>query len=208
MRTLELSGGAVVYSTDLGSRLARLAECFELVWATSREQHANDLAVALDLPRLPVIAFGSVRARRGTTWKLASVKAFAGERAIAWVDDEFGRDAHHWADTRPQPSMLLNVNPAWGLVERPRRNAAAVRRVSASPQRLISPGAHPRRTRSRPAARWPQGFRPQDLCLNATLRGWDHLDRALERLGSCLGPRAESAATFGASRSSRGETSV
>jgi hypothetical protein len=48
---------------------------------------------------------------------LPAVRRFAGDRALAWVDDEFRRDAHAWAEARAHPTLLLDVNPAWGLVD-------------------------------------------------------------------------------------------
>jgi hypothetical protein len=117
MRTLDLAGTTVQFSTLLPPRLSRLAEEFALVWATGREHGARALAAELALGELPVISFAGAAARRGRTWKLAAVRDFVGNRPVAWLDDAFGDDAHRWADQRPEPTRLIDVNPAWGLVD-------------------------------------------------------------------------------------------
>ena len=89
-----------------------------LVWATSWEHAANRaLAPVLGLPELPVVSFAGSSAPPGRTWKLPSVKRFIGDRPMAWVDDDLGRDAHAWAQKRTQPTLLLDINPSWGLAE-------------------------------------------------------------------------------------------
>ena len=118
MRTLVIDGWPIVFSKRLPARLARLSEHSMLVWATSFEHAANRaLAPARGLPDLPFVSFAGASSRRGRTWKLAAVKRSVGERPVAWVDDELGGNAQAWAATRPQPTLLLDVNPSWGFAE-------------------------------------------------------------------------------------------
>jgi len=118
MRTLLLEDYPFIFSEELPARLSSLGERFTLVWATSWEHAANRLlAPVLGLPELPFISFASLAARRGRTWKLSAVKRFIRDRPMAWVDDELGNDAHRWAEKRTQPTLLLDINPSWGLAE-------------------------------------------------------------------------------------------
>lgn len=43
------------------------------------------------------------------------MRRFAGERALAWVDDELGHDAHAWATAREAPTLLIDVRADRGL---------------------------------------------------------------------------------------------
>ena len=68
----ELIDGMVhCISLGAGERLQRLAEHYELIWATGWEERANDvLPRILGLPELPVVNFGGA-AQFGTAhWKL------------------------------------------------------------------------------------------------------------------------------------------
>jgi hypothetical protein len=118
MRTLVLDGFPFIFSERLPARLSTLSERFVLVWATSWGQAANEhLAPVLGLVELPVISFAGLSARSGRTWKLPAVKRFIADRPMAWVDDDFRSDAHAWAQKRPEPTLLLDINPSWGLAE-------------------------------------------------------------------------------------------
>jgi hypothetical protein len=67
----ESSNGHVRYAKMLPARLATLARAYTLVWATSWQQEANDVLCPLfGLPPLPVIDFGELNFRVGTTYKL------------------------------------------------------------------------------------------------------------------------------------------
>ncbi len=118
MRALMLEDYPVIFSEELPSRLSSLGERFTLVWATAWEIAANRLlAPAFGLPELPFISFAGRAARPGRTWKLSAVQRFVRDRPMAWVDDELGHDAHAWAQKRTQPTLLLDINPSWGLAE-------------------------------------------------------------------------------------------
>jgi hypothetical protein len=105
-------------SLPVGDRLLRLAEHFELVWASGWEDKANFyLPQLLGLPELPHISF-EVAARDGDAhWKLAALEAYAGIRAIAWIDDNFDASCFEWAERRSAPTLLVPTKPHLGLEE-------------------------------------------------------------------------------------------
>jgi hypothetical protein len=101
-----------------GARLLRLSEAFELVWASGWEDKANFyLPQLLGLPELPHVSFDVAPGRGGAHWKLAALEAFAGERAIAWIDDNFDASCYEWAERRSAPTLLVPTEPQLGLEE-------------------------------------------------------------------------------------------
>ena len=101
-----------------GSRLLRLSERFELVWASGWEDKANFyLPHLLGLPELPHISFDVVPGGDGSHWKLAALEAYCGGRAIAWIDDNFDASCHEWAERREAPTLLVPTEPHLGLEE-------------------------------------------------------------------------------------------
>jgi hypothetical protein len=111
-------GYRVLLARRHGDWLTSLADRFELVWATTWEEDANELISPLvGLPmNLPVIAFPAPQAPG--TWKLPAVAAFVADRPAAWIDDDLGSDAQEWASLRPAPTLLLRADPSLGLVRR------------------------------------------------------------------------------------------
>ena len=106
-------------ASDCGGRRVRLAERYELVWATGWEEAANDyLPHLLQLPgQLPYLTFDG-RARFGSAhWKLDALEEYAGPRPLAWVDDSLDESCHAWARERWAPTMLVPVEPSRGLEE-------------------------------------------------------------------------------------------
>jgi hypothetical protein len=98
--------------------LLRLSERFELVWASGWEDKANFyLPDLLGLPELPHIGFDVAARSGGAHWKLAAIEGFAGERAIAWVDDNFDESCYEWAERRQWPTLLVPTEPQLGLEE-------------------------------------------------------------------------------------------
>ena len=101
-----------------GPRLIRLAERFELVWATGWEEKANEyLPGILGLPfrDLPCLTFDD-RARFGSAhWKLDAITAHAGDRAAAWIDDNIEETCRDWARSRRAPTLLVETEPATGI---------------------------------------------------------------------------------------------
>jgi hypothetical protein len=104
---------------EVGGRLARLAEHYELIWATGWEDRAN-----FHLPRilgmadeLPYLTFDG-RARFGTAhWKLEALEDYAGNRPLAWVDDSLDDSCFEWAASREAPTLLVHTESAVGLEE-------------------------------------------------------------------------------------------
>lgn len=105
-------------SLPTGDRLLRLSERFELVWASGWEDKANFyLPQLLGLPELPHISFDVAARSGGAHWKLTGMEAFAGERPIAWIDDNFDESCYEWAERREAPTVLVPTEPHLGLEE-------------------------------------------------------------------------------------------
>jgi hypothetical protein len=118
---LELVDGVLhCISLRAGERLQRLAEHFELVWASGWEDRANDhLPHLLGLPgSLPFLRFERVVGRANAHWKLDAIDAYAGGRALAWIDDAFNPACHSWAQAREAPTLLVQTEPRRGLTAR------------------------------------------------------------------------------------------
>jgi hypothetical protein len=125
--------GFTYYSPANARRLELLHDHFDPVWATSWEHAANaELAELHGLPPLPVIEFsrtppeavelppaadGSSRPAYVDSPKLSAVASCAGERALAWVDDEIREDDRLWAQRRPAPTRLVQTDPRIGLTD-------------------------------------------------------------------------------------------
>jgi len=119
----------IVVSRQHGVWLRDLAHCFDLVWASQWGDTANETFGEFHgLPRFPGIVFGELS--RDGSRKLERVAAFAGERALAWVDDEIYEDATSWAELRTAPTLLVRTSGSVGLrqehYERLKQFAAAL----------------------------------------------------------------------------------
>ena len=114
-----IDGVAHCIPDEVGGRLRRLAEHYELVWATGWEDRANDaLITILGLPgELPFLTFGG-KAQFGTAhWKLGAIDEYAGDRPVAWIDDCLDKSCHAWANEREAPTLLVPVDSDSGLQE-------------------------------------------------------------------------------------------
>jgi hypothetical protein len=114
-----IDGVAHCIPDEAGARLARLAEVYELIWATGWEDRANDrLPLILGLEEeLPYLTFGG-RARFGTAhWKVAAIDEYAGDRPVAWIDDSLDPTCHSWAKKRSAPTLLVPAEPDVGLTD-------------------------------------------------------------------------------------------
>jgi hypothetical protein len=114
-----IDGVAHCIADGAGARLLRLADHYELVWATGWEERANEhLPLLLGLPAdLPVLTFGG-RARFGTAhWKLDALDAYAGDRPLAWIDDSLDRSCREWAESRTAPTLLVQTLSDIGLTD-------------------------------------------------------------------------------------------
>jgi hypothetical protein len=115
-----INGMAHCIPDGIGGMLERLASSYEIVWATGWEDRANErLPDILGLPaQLPFLTFDG-RARFGTAhWKIDALDRYAGERALAWVDDSIDVTCRAWADERSAPTLLVQTEPHIGLTER------------------------------------------------------------------------------------------
>ena len=128
-----IDGIAHCIPEDVGARLQRLAERFELVWATGWEEKANEyLPHLLSLPfrELPYLTFGG-RAVFGTAhWKIDAIDRYAGDRPLAWIDDSVDDECLAWARRREAPTLIVQTQSAVGItddqVEQLERFASAV----------------------------------------------------------------------------------
>jgi Swiss Army Knife RNA repair-like protein len=107
-------------SSDCGRHLERLAERFELVWATGWEETANEhLPYLLGLPgELPFLTFDG-RVRAGAAhWKIDAIEEYAGRsRPLAWIDDNLDESCHTWAAARPAPTLIIETVRHEGMVD-------------------------------------------------------------------------------------------
>ncbi|WP_405015616.1 hypothetical protein [Kitasatospora sp. NBC_01539] len=104
---------------DHGRALTALP--FDLVWATTWEEEANDfVAPILGLPALPFVPWPSPRPEPagGVFWKTPEIVSWAAGRAFAWVDDNITDadrafvHAHH-----DGPALLHRIDPQAGLAD-------------------------------------------------------------------------------------------
>ena len=115
-----IDGVAHCIAADAGERLERLAERFELVWATGWEQKANEyLPFILKLPfqDLPCLEFGGQAIFGSSHWKLDAIDDYAGERPAAWIDDNHGDSNRLWALEREAPTLLVETACATGMTD-------------------------------------------------------------------------------------------
>ena len=114
-----IDGVAHCIPEQAGPRLARLAERFELVWATGWEDRANDrlpLILGLSEP-LPVLTFGGEAQFGSAHWKLDALAQYAGDRPLAWIDDSLDESCYVWAQERGAPTLLVPCDPDVGLTD-------------------------------------------------------------------------------------------
>jgi hypothetical protein len=103
-----------------GPLLARLAERYELVWATGWEEKANEyLPGILELPfgELPVLTFDGRAAFGSAHWKLEAIEEYAGNRPAAWIDDNMEDACWEWARRRDAPTLLIETQSPVGITE-------------------------------------------------------------------------------------------
>jgi hypothetical protein len=102
-----------------GAALLALAEAYELVWATTWKDEANDwIGPVLGLPRLPFIDWPQMhgRAPGGTFWKTQYVLEYAAGRAFAWIDDDITpADREYVERLHPAHALLLRIDERIGL---------------------------------------------------------------------------------------------
>jgi hypothetical protein len=118
-RFLLIDGIAHCIAYGVGERINRLAERFEVVWATGWEERANEaLPRILGLPgQLPYLTFDG-QARFGTAhWKIRAIDEYAADRPLAWIDDCLDDSCREWAASREAPTLLVPTEPFTGLTD-------------------------------------------------------------------------------------------
>ncbi|MDP9227680.1 MAG: hypothetical protein M3M99_01350, partial [Actinomycetota bacterium] len=103
-------------SMPTGERLNRLAESFDLIWASGWEERANNhLPAILGVPTLPYLTFGGKAVFGTSHWKLEALDEHAGGRPLAWIDDSLDSTCFEWADRRGAPTLLVPTDSSRGL---------------------------------------------------------------------------------------------
>jgi Swiss Army Knife RNA repair-like protein len=105
-------------SSTAGERLGRLAERFELVWATGWEERANEhlpRLLGLADPSLPTLSFDGRAVWGAAHWKVWAIDEYAGDRPAAWIDDNLDERCVRWARERSAPTLLIQTDPAVGI---------------------------------------------------------------------------------------------
>ena len=113
-----VDGVAHCIPEDVGPRLIRLHERFELVWATGWEEKAQEyLPRLLELPDLdlPVLTFDGRATFGSAHWKLEAIEEYAGDRPAAWIDDNLDERCERWASERSAPTLLVRTETAEGI---------------------------------------------------------------------------------------------
>jgi hypothetical protein len=98
-----------------------LALPYDLVWATTWMDEANDLiGPRVGLPRLPYVPWTNLFGEDpdGLHWKTRELVAWADGRPFVWVDDELGPQDIEWIEAHhPAPALPLWIDPRAGLRE-------------------------------------------------------------------------------------------
>jgi hypothetical protein len=104
-------------SHTAAAHLLGLRADFDLVWASGWEEKAEEhLPRLLGLPGgLPFLRFEGRPRGEQAHWKLAAIEAYAGDRAMAWIDDALSEACHAWAQARRAPTLLVQTAPEQGL---------------------------------------------------------------------------------------------
>lgn len=108
-------------NADHGRRLLELAERYDLVWATTWGEEANEfIGPVLGLPPLPSVEWPMEPDQEpdATFWKTRPLVAHAAGRPFAWIDDELGdADRTFVAAHHDGSALLRRVDPRLGLLE-------------------------------------------------------------------------------------------
>lgn len=110
-RLHSINGVLHYISTGCATHLERLAGRYELVWASGWEETANEhLPHLLGLPgELPYLTFDG-RVRAGPAhWKIDAIAEYAGDRPLAWIDDNVDESCMAWAKQRLAPTLIIET---------------------------------------------------------------------------------------------------
>jgi hypothetical protein len=116
----QIDGIVHCIGSHAGRRLKRLAERYELVWATGWEEKANEYLprlLELDSGDLPVITFDGRAVFGSAHWKVDAIDEYAGDRPAAWIDDNLDGYCRAWAASRSAPTLLVETDAAVGLTD-------------------------------------------------------------------------------------------
>lgn len=109
----------VLLNAEHGDELLALTDRYELVWATTWKNEANEwIGPHLGLPPLPFVDWPVVGGStgEGTLWKTRHVVAYAAGRPFAWIDDEIRERDREWvAVHHPGRALLRQIDPLVGL---------------------------------------------------------------------------------------------
>jgi hypothetical protein len=115
---LELIEGALhCISMHAGDQLRRLAEQFEIVWATGWEAGGERVSQILGLPQWPSLSFKGSARFGSADWKLEPLGRYAHGRPLAWIDDSLDQACYAWARARKEPTLLVETEPQTGMQE-------------------------------------------------------------------------------------------
>jgi uncharacterized protein YjbJ (UPF0337 family) len=105
--------------SEAPSRLAKLAQRYELVWATGWEEKANEYLVhILEMPEeLPVLTFDGRAVFGSSHWKVDAIDEYSKGRPAAWIDDNLDERAVHWAENREEPTLLVTTDSPTGITD-------------------------------------------------------------------------------------------
>lgn len=104
-------------SIAAGERIERLAGHYELFWASGWEDRANDhLPNLIGIPELPYLKLNGTPDDE-EHWKLGPIAEYAGNRPLAWIDDNFDQSCFDWAESREAPTLLVPTEPEHGFEE-------------------------------------------------------------------------------------------
>jgi hypothetical protein len=142
-RLHSINGVMHYISSACGRHLRRLADHYELVWATGWEEAANDyLPHLLELPgELPYLTFDGRVAAGSAHWKIEAIAAHAGDsRAFAWIDDNIDESCHAWAAQRSGPTLIIETVRHEGMTHGHVETLIAWADRGGAPRRRPSPG--------------------------------------------------------------------
>jgi hypothetical protein len=110
-RLHSINGVMHYISSECGARLMQLGERYELIWATGWEEAANDyLPHLLGLPgHLPFLTFDGRVAAGAAHWKVDAIAEHAGDRPLAWIDDNIDDSCRAWAEGRSAPTLIIET---------------------------------------------------------------------------------------------------
>ncbi|MEU1349891.1 HAD domain-containing protein [Streptomyces sp. NPDC005776] len=110
----------VLLNPEHGGELLALAGRYELIWATTWKDEANEwIGPRLGLPALPYIDWPQMHGSPpdGTYWKTRYIVEYAAGRPFAWIDDEITERDRAWVAEHGagRESLLLPIDPRVGL---------------------------------------------------------------------------------------------